>query len=117
MFKFQPYNKHQVFRLFNPLYNYIPHDKLKSRLASTIWNSFIFKNGNRRYKYLVLDHEEPYFVIKKETCSKMYTPFKSDLINDMDHAHFRVLNPRQWSLAKESSIKSWKCMPKNAKTR
>ena len=35
---------------------------LKSRLATIIRNSFIFKNGNRRYKYLVLDHEEAYFV-------------------------------------------------------
>ena len=25
---------------------------------------------------------------------------------------FRVLNPRQWSLAKERSLKSWKCLPK-----
>ena len=25
----------------------------KSRLASIVWNSFIFKNGNRRYRYLV----------------------------------------------------------------
>ena len=38
------------------------HDKLKSRLASIIRNSFNFKNGNRRYKYLVLGHEEAYFV-------------------------------------------------------
>ena len=33
-------------------------DKLKSRLASIIRNSFMFKNGNRRFKYLVLGHEE-----------------------------------------------------------
>ena len=44
------------------LYSTIPHDKLKSRLASIIRNSFMFKNGNRRYKYLVLGHEESYFV-------------------------------------------------------
>ena len=29
------------------------HEKLKSRLASVIWNSFIFKNGNHRYTHLV----------------------------------------------------------------
>ena len=48
---------------FSTLYTSIPHDKLKSRLASIIRNSFIFKNCRRRYKYLVLGHEETYFVI------------------------------------------------------
>ena len=38
---------------FSILYTTIAHDKLKSRLANIIRNSFIFKNGNRRYKYLV----------------------------------------------------------------
>ena len=47
---------------FSTLYTTISHDKLKSRLASIMWNSFIFKNGNRRYKYLFLGHEEAYFV-------------------------------------------------------
>ena len=47
---------------FSTLYTTIPHDKLKSRLASIIRNSFMFKNGNRRYKYLVLGHEESNFV-------------------------------------------------------
>ena len=54
---------------FSTLYTTIPHDKLKNRLASIIWNSFIFKNGNRRYKYLVLGHEEAYFV-KEHYASK-----------------------------------------------
>ena len=43
---------------FYTLYTTIPHQKLKGRLTSIIWNAFIFKNGNRRYKYLVLGHEE-----------------------------------------------------------
>ena len=47
---------------FSNIYTTIPHDKLKSRLASIIWNSFIFKNGYRRYKYLVLGHDEAYSV-------------------------------------------------------
>ena len=42
---------------------------MKSRLFSIIQNSFIFKNGNRRYKYLVLGHEEAYFV-KEHSDSK-----------------------------------------------
>ena len=36
---------------FSTLYTIIPHQKLKSRLATIKRNSFIHKNGNRRYKY------------------------------------------------------------------
>ena len=54
---------------FSTLYTTIPHQKLKDRLTSIIRNAFIFKNGNRRYKYLVLGHEEPYFV-KEHSDSK-----------------------------------------------
>ena len=38
---------------FSTLYTTISNQKLKSRLATIIRNSFIYKNGNRRYKYLV----------------------------------------------------------------
>ena len=54
---------------FSTLYATIPHQKLKSRLASIIRNSFLHKNGNRRYKYLVLGREGPYFV-KEHSISK-----------------------------------------------
>ena len=43
---------------FSTLYTTIPHQKLKSRLATIIRNS----NGNRKYKYLVSGREGPYFV-------------------------------------------------------
>ena len=59
--------------VFSTLYTTIPHDKLKSRLASIIWNSFMFKNGNRRYKYLVLGQEESYFV--KEHSDSIFMGF------------------------------------------
>ena len=54
---------------FSTLYTIIPHQKLKSRLATIIRNSFIHKNGNRRYKYSVLGCEGPYFV-KEHSDSK-----------------------------------------------
>ena len=47
---------------FSTLYTTIPHQKFKSRLAAIIRNSFIHKNWNRRYKFLVLGREGPYFV-------------------------------------------------------
>ena len=54
---------------FSTLNTTIPHDKPKSRLTSIIRNSFIFKNSNCRYKYLVLGHEEAYFA-KEHSDSK-----------------------------------------------
>ena len=60
---------------FSNHYTTIPHDKLKNRLASFIRNSFIFKNGNRRYKYLVLGHEEAY-------CVKGYSDSKNKYSED-----------------------------------
>ena len=58
---------------FCTLYTTIPHQKLKDRLTSIIWNAFIFKNGNRRYKYLVLGHEETYFVKKHSDSKNKYS--------------------------------------------
>ena len=54
---------------FPTLYTTIPHQKWTDRLTSIIRNAFIFKNGNRRYTYLVLWHEETYFV-KEHSDSK-----------------------------------------------
>ena len=54
---------------FFTLYTTIPHQKLNSRLAIIIWNSFIHKHGNRRYKFLVLGREGPYF-FKEHSDSK-----------------------------------------------
>ena len=47
---------------FSTLYTTIPHQKLKDRLTSIIRNAYIFRDGNRKYKYLVLGREETYFV-------------------------------------------------------
>ena len=66
---------------FSTLYTTIPHDKLKSRLASTIQN-FIFKNGNRRYKYLVLGHEETYFVKEHSDSKNKYS--EDDIIKILE---------------------------------
>ena len=67
---------------FSTLYTTIPHDKLKSRLASIIRNSFIFKNGNRRYKYLVLGHEEAYFVKEHADSKNKYS--EDDIIKILE---------------------------------
>ena len=48
-----------------------------------------------------------------ETSTKMYTPFLIGFNLIWTICAFRVLNPRQWSLAKERCWKSWKIMPKS----
>ena len=58
---------------FSTLYTTIPHQKLKDRLTSIIRNAFIFKNGNRRYKYLVLGHEETHFVKEHSDSKNKYS--------------------------------------------
>ena len=48
---------------FSTLYTAIPHQKVISRLATIIRNSFIHKNGNRRYKGTAtpMAHIDPVF--------------------------------------------------------
>ena len=47
---------------FSTLYTTIPHSKLKDRLWELVQLCFIKKNGQRRYKYLVLGRDRSYFV-------------------------------------------------------
>ena len=67
---------------FSTLYTTIPHQKLKSRLATIIRNSFIHNNGNRRYKFLVLGREGPYFVKEHSDSKNKYT--EDDIINMLE---------------------------------
>ena len=67
---------------FSTLYTTIPHQKLKSRLATIIRNSFIHKNGYRRYKFLVLGREGPYFVKEHSDSKHKYT--EDDIVNMLE---------------------------------
>ena len=67
---------------FSTLYTTISHQKLKSRLATIIRNSFIHKNGNRRYKFLVLGREGPYFVKEHSDSKNKYT--EDDIVNMLE---------------------------------
>ena len=60
----------------------IPHQKLKSRLASVIRTIFMFKNGYCRYKYLVFGHEESYFV--KEHSDSKHKYSEDDIIKMLE---------------------------------
>ena len=67
---------------FSTLYTTIPHRRLKSRPATIIRNSFIHKNGNRRYKFLVLGREGHYFVKEHSASKNKYT--EDDIINMLE---------------------------------
>ena len=67
---------------FSTLYTTIPHQKLKSRLATIIRNSFLHKNGNRRYKNFVLGREGPYFVKEHSDAKNKYT--EEDIIKMLE---------------------------------
>ena len=67
---------------FFTLYTTIPHQKLKDRLTSIIRNAFIFKNGYRIYKYLVLGHEETYFVKEQSDSKNKYS--EDDIIKMLE---------------------------------
>ena len=67
---------------FSTLYTTIPHQKLQTRLATIIRNCLIHKNGNRRYKFLVLGREGPYFVKEHSDSKSKYT--EDDIINILE---------------------------------
>ena len=66
---------------FSTLYTTIPHDKLKARLACLVKNSFFYKNGKRRYRYLVLNNHtnSAYFVKEHTDSTQKYT--EDNIIN------------------------------------
>ena len=67
---------------FSTLFTTIPHQKLKSRLAAIIRNCFIHKNGNRRYTFLVLGREGPYFVKEHSDSKNKY--IEDDIVNMLE---------------------------------
>ena len=67
---------------FSTIYTTIPHQKLKDRLTSIIRNAFNFRNCNRRYKYLVLGHEETYFVKEHSDSKNKYS--EDDIIKMLE---------------------------------
>ena len=55
---------------FSTLYITISHSKLKNRLKELVQLCFIIKNGQQRYKYLVLGWNKFYFVEKHSDSTK-----------------------------------------------
>ena len=96
---------------FSTLYTTIPHQKLKDRLTSIIRNAFIFKNGNRRYKYLVLGHEETYFVKEHSDSKSKYS--EDDIIKMLEFSswqYFRGFLPEK-SSSRQSAFQWVRIVP------
>ena len=64
---------------FSTLYTTIPYSKLKDKLRELVQLCVIKKNGQRRYKYLVLGRDRSYFVKKHSGSTKKFS--ETDIIN------------------------------------
>ena len=67
---------------FFTLYTTIPHSKLKDKLRELVQLCFIEKNGQRRYKYLVLGRDRSYFVKHHSDSTKKFS--ETDIFNILE---------------------------------
>ena len=67
---------------FSTLYTTIPHQKLKAGLQLSSWTFSFTKNGNRRYKCLVLGRKGPCCVKEHHDLESKYT--EDDIINMLE---------------------------------
>ena len=67
---------------FSTLYTTISHSKLKDKLRELVQLCFIKKNGQRRYKYLVLGRDRSYFVKHQSDSTKKLS--ETDIFNMLE---------------------------------
>jgi hypothetical protein len=67
---------------FSNLYTTIPHSKLKNKLRELVQLCFIKKNGQRRYRYLVLGRDISYFVKHHSDSIKKFS--ETDIFNMLE---------------------------------
>ena len=67
---------------FSTLYTNILHSKLKDKLKELVQLCFIKKNGQRRYKYLVLGRDRSYFVKHHSDSNKRFS--ETDIFNMLE---------------------------------
>jgi hypothetical protein len=64
------------------LYSTIPHSELKDKLRELVQLCFIKRNGQRRYKYLVLGRDRSYFVRHHSDSTKKFS--ETDIFNMLE---------------------------------
>ena len=57
---------------FSTLYTSIPHQKLKDRMHMLVNQIFLYKNGSRRYKHLVVNGDRTFFTNEETSAGKKY---------------------------------------------
>ena len=57
---------------FSTLYTSIPHQKLKDRMHMLVNQTFLFKNGSRRYRHLVVNGDRTFFTSEETSAGKKY---------------------------------------------
>ena len=55
---------------FSTLYTSIPHQKLKDRIHMLVNQTFLYKNGSRRYKHLVVNGDRTFFTNEETSAVK-----------------------------------------------
>ena len=68
---------------FSTLYTTIPHDKLKSKLKEIFNQCFFYKNGNRRFQYVVIGYKDTYFVRDHSDAPQKYSD--ADVIKMLEY--------------------------------
>ena len=69
------------------LYTSIPHQKLKDRMHMLVNQTFLYKNGSRRYKHLVVNGNGTFFTNEETSASK-----KNDETLICQMTHFLIDN-------------------------
>jgi hypothetical protein len=67
---------------FSTLYTTIPHSKLKDKLRELVQLCFITRNGQGRYKYLILGRDRSYFVKHHSDSTKAFS--ETDIFNMLE---------------------------------
>ena len=70
------------------LYTTIPDSKLKDKLRELVQLCLIKKNGQRRYKYLVLGRDRSYFGKNHFDSTKMFS--ETDIINMLEFLIYNI---------------------------
>ena len=77
---------------FSTFFTTIPHSKLKDRLRELVQLCFIKKNGQRRYKFLVLGRDRSYFVKKNKKNTLILPKSSLKLISSTCSSFFVIDN-------------------------
>ena len=83
-----------------PSTQHIPHSKLKDWSRELVHRCFIKKNGQRRYKYLVLGRDISYFV--KHHCDSTKKFPENDIINMLEFLIDNIFGMFGWRVFQQT---------------